>query len=55
MKKPKLDPVTLDVLLKEAAANHRSFTRAFEKHDNSDDMHAMNTWDEVVRWIEGKL
>jgi hypothetical protein len=51
----KLDLATLKALRKEAALEEARYTRLFNKHDNSDDMREMESWQSVVVWLDGKI
>jgi hypothetical protein len=50
-----MDAITLKELITEAQKNHRRSKRLFEKHDNSEDMHEMETWASTVVWLKSKL
>lgn len=50
-----VDIKTVEVLLVEARSKLRRASKAFKKHDNTDDMHDMENWQTVVNWLEGKL
>lgn len=50
-----MDTKTLEALLKEATKNHAKSKKLFDKYDNSEDMHAMETWATVVGWLTAKL
>ncbi len=46
-----MDKETLKALTEEATKEARRSRREFEKHDNSEDMHAWERWTATVAWL----
>lgn len=44
--------VDLQELIKAAKRNYKSTRRRFEKYDNSEDLHAMEGWQQTISWLE---
>lgn len=49
------DRKTLEGLIDEAALRREKAKKAFDKHDNSEDMAELEAWDFVLEWLNGKL
>lgn len=54
-KKVKLEAGTLSALLKEAQEQYDYYEEQFEEYDNIEDMHALESWELVVDWLQDKL
>lgn len=50
-----MDIKTITALYNEALRRKIQAEKAFDKYDNSEDMHEMEAWAQAVEWLKDKL
>ena len=50
-----LDRKTLESLIDEASLRREKAKKAFDKHDNHEDMRELEGWEFVLEWLNGKM
>lgn len=50
-----MDQDTIKKLLQQAHKNCDQSKRRFEKHDNVEDLRALEGWDQTIIWLENYL
>ncbi len=51
----RLDAATLKELLKQSERNRKVARKAFDEHDNHDDLKSLEAWSHTSEWLKAKL